>query len=583
MKPAADRAARPGERLIHEVRRRFVRMLAVVFVITTFVNLMVLATPLYGMGLFSIVLTTRNLATFGWLALAVVLALGLYAALEYVRALLQEGMADEAERALSLPTLLAAARAGSDEASASLSGEAVRDLGEVRRFLASPFLSLPLDLAWSPVLLAVLLAMHWGYALLGIACMLILGGLSVLGEALTRRPLTEANDEMARSLAEISVALRGAEAVTGLGMLPALARRWRRGQDVMLAKLWAGNRTVKATAAATKALRLSMTGAMVCLGLVLCIDGLATPASMIAANMILARLLMPFDAFVSRLRAWSGAAAAWRRLRALLTETVPERGTLALPCRAGHVVVDRLVYIPRGSERPVLRGVSFEIRPGEILGVIGPSGAGKSSLARLVLGILQPTAGGVWLDGSSTWAWERGDFGRHVGFMPQSTVLVEGTIAENITRLRDAPIDEVMAAARRVGLHETIMRLPHGYATRVGDAGFVLSGGQRQRLALARALHGNPRLLVLDEPNANLDDEGERAMLSLIAEAAAEGTSVLMIAQRPSLVAIADKLLVLRDGMIDRFGAREAILKAITAPPVQLVRQGRAEPKVASA
>jgi ATP-binding cassette subfamily C protein len=583
VKAADDRLARPGERLIHQVRQRFLRMLAVVFVVTTFVNLLVLSVPLYGMALFSIVMNTRNLATLAWLAAALVLALVLYAALEYARALLQEGMADEAERALSLPTLLAAARAGADETGAPLSSEAVRDLGEIRRFLASPFLSMPLDLAWSPILLAVLLAMHWGYALFGLACMVILGGLSVLGDVLTRRPLAEANDEMARSLADIAVALRGAEAVTGMGMLPALARRWRRGQDLMLAKLWAGNRTVKATAAATKSLRLSMTGGMVCLGLLLCVEGLASPATMIASNMILARLLMPFDAFVSRLRAWSGAAAAWRRLRRLLTETHSERGTLALPCRAGHVLVDRLVYIPRGSERPVLRGVSFEIAPGEILGVIGPSGAGKSSLARLVLGILQPTAGGVWLDGSSTWSWERGDFGRHVGFMPQSTVLVEGTIAENIARLRDAPIDEVMAAARRVGLHETIMRLPHGYATRVGDAGFVLSGGQRQRLALARALHGNPRLLVLDEPNANLDDEGERAMLSLIVEAAAEGTSVLMIAQRPSLVAIADKLLVLRDGMIDRFGAREAVLKAITAPPVQLVRQGRAALNAASA
>jgi ATP-binding cassette subfamily C protein len=211
------------------------------------------------------------------------------------------------------------------------------------------------------------------------------------------------------------------------------------------------------------------------------------------------------------------------------------------------------------------------VQAGEVLGIIGPSGAGKSTLARLVVGAVEPTAGGVWLDGNSTWYWERGDFGRYVGYMPQATTLFDGSIADNVARLRNAEIGDIIAICRQVGIHDAIMRLPQGYATSVGDAGFILSGGQRQRLALARALFGRPKLLVLDEPNSNLDEDGEAALLSAIGVARGAGTSVLMIAHRPSLVTIADKLLVLKEGLVDRFGARQAVLRALNAPPIQLL------------
>jgi ATP-binding cassette subfamily C protein len=275
-------------------------------------------------------------------------------------------------------------------------------------------------------------------------------------------------------------------------------------------------------------------------------------------------------------RAWVSAGAAWQRLKNLLLHTKPLRGTLSLPCPEGRVEVDRLVYIAPGSDRPILRGVSFTIEPGEVLGIIGPSGAGKSTLARLVVGIEEPTAGGVWLDGNNTWLWERSDFGRHVGYMPQTTALLDATVGENIARLRDAHPQAIIEAAARAGIHDAIMRLPNGYATRIGDAGFVLSGGQRQRLALARALFGSPKLLVLDEPNANLDDEGERILLNAVRRAQAESASVLMIAHRPSLMTVADKLLVLKDGIVERFGTREKVMDALRAPAIQLVRGGTA-------
>jgi ATP-binding cassette subfamily C protein len=296
----------------------------------------------------------------------------------------------------------------------------------------------------------------------------------------------------------------------------------------------------------------------------------------VAANMILAKLLLPVERIVGSWRRWISAAEAWRRVVALLTEAHSQRGTIPLPCRNGKVMVDRLVYIAQGGERPVLRGITFDVDPGEVLGIIGPSGAGKSTLARIVVGAAQPTAGGVWLDGNNTWTWERGDFGRHVGYMPQTTAMLEGSIGDNIARMREADPNDIIAAAVAAGIHETIMQLPNGYATPIGEAGFVLSGGQRQKLALARALFGKPKMLVLDEPNSALDDEGERALQSAVDGAREQGTTVLMIAHRPSLVALADKLLVLKDGMIDRFGARDAVLRALKAPSVSLVKRADA-------
>ena len=577
---AASGSAGNGERLsgadlVQRTRRRFLRTLLFAFVLTAVCTVVATLIPIYSMELYNLVLNTRNTNTLLWLSVGLAIVLPIYGAIDFSRAMLYDAMANRAARSLGLPTLLAAAQVV-DESGGSPSGQAVRDLGEIKSFITGSAVSIPLDLVWSPFLLAVLFVMHWGYGVFATLCALALLSLSLLTDRLTRRPLEEANAETVRSFAEIAVTLRHAEAVQGLGMLPALAHRWRQSQNAMLGKLWSGTRTAKAIAAATKASRLLMTGGAVCLGLVLCLNGDVSSGSMVATNMILARLLLPFEQLMSSWRAWVSARAAWNRLSTLLTETPNQRGVLALPCRSGRVLVDRLVYIARGSDRPVLRGITFEIESGEVLAVIGPSGAGKSTLARLIVGAAEPTAGGVWLDGNSTWHWERGDFGRHVGYMPQTTMLPEASIADNIARLRDAEPREVIAAARAVGLHDAIMRLPSGYATAVGDAGFVLSGGQRQRLALARALFGKPKLLVLDEPNSNLDEDGERMLIEVIDGARTQGTSVLMITHRPALVSVADKLLVLKEGVIDRFGAREAVMRGLNAPPVQLLRRSPA-------
>lgn len=579
-RPRYPDSARPTDQqrhadLLTDTSRAFTRLMIFAFILTAVCNLGVLLVPIYSMQVYDTVLNTRNLNSLLWLTIGLAIGLTVYGALEYMRSLLYEAMAGRTARDLGLPTLLAAAHAaGSDNH--ALPGEAVRDLNEVRGFITGGVITVVLDLVWTPILVVVLFAFHWAYGAYGLLCAMALLGLSVLGDVMTRRPLEEANDQKIRSFAEVAVAVRSAETVEGLGMLPALSRRWQISQNAMLERLWRGTRATRLISAIIKTSRFLMSAGIICLGLVLTLDGSVTAGTMIATGIMMSRLLAPFERLSTSWRAWISARAAWRRVKQVLLDAKPVRGTFPLPCPEGRLTVDRLVYIARGSEQAVLRGISFAIAPGEVLGLIGPSGAGKSTLARLIVGIQEPTAGGVWLDGNNTWLWERGDFGRHVGYMPQTTVLLDGTVAQNIARLQDSDAQTVVAAAARAGIHDAIMKLPNGYATRIGDAGFVLSGGQRQRLALARALFGNPRLLVLDEPNSNLDDEGERILLNAIRLARQEGTSVMMIAHRPSLMAVADKLLILKEGIVERFGARDAVMRAMQKPNVQLVRSSDA-------
>jgi len=302
-----DRSGSEGSELIRATRRSFGRALLVAFAIAAVSNLAGLLVPLYILSLYDMVLTTRNMNTLVWLSVGLAFGMAVYAALEYARAVLYDGMAERAAHSLSLPALLAANR-NTDASAPSASGEVIRDLGELRGFVSGSAISVPLDLAWSPLLLAALFVLHWAFALYALLCMSVLLGLSVASDLLTRRPYEQANDETVRSFAEISTALRNAEAVEGLGMLPALIRRWRRSQDLMLEKLWRATRTAKAFTATTKACRLLMIAGMVCLGLVLVINGDATGGSIGATNMILARLLLPFGLIVASWRNWVAEA-----------------------------------------------------------------------------------------------------------------------------------------------------------------------------------------------------------------------------------------------------------------------------------
>lgn len=532
-------------------------------------NIGALAVPLYNMEVFNRVMTTHNMNTLMGLSVGVAISVGAYLVLDHLRIAALTVLGDRFARTLSPALLQAASIAGMRSANPM---QAIRDAETLRQFIASPMLTAPLDLLWCPVLLLVLFAMGWGFAALAAVFVIVLAGLNLLGDGIARRPMMEANQRSADGFRDVASATRGAEAVVAMGMLPALARRWDRAQNQALSAGTRAQLRSKAITALTRALRSAMTGAMVATGLVLVLNGYASSGSLVAGNMILARMLMPFEQFAGTLRQWGDAAAAWQRVRKLLAEAVPARYPYPLPRPDGNLVVERLMFMPQGADRPILRGISFRVAPGEVIGIVGPSASGKSTLLKLLLGISEPTSGGVFLDGHSTYLWNREDLARHIGYVPQSAVLSDGTVAENIARGCEPDRKAVVAAAKCAGVHDTIADLPHGYATRIAGAGMTMSAGQRQRIALARALYRSPRILILDEPNAFLDSAGEAMLDSLLDRLRKDGVGVLISTHRPSVVRSVDKLLVLNQGVIEHFDAREAVMRALDGPPIRLVR-----------
>lgn len=558
------KAANPApDSLVRELQRSFAGGLAYAAFLSLCVNLLLLTVPLFMMQVQERVIVSRSFDTLTMLLVIAVGALVLYGAIEFIRSLTFQAMASIFARRLNLPALEAAVSTSLEQGSAQAT-QAIRDLNDIRYFIASSSIATPLEAAWSPIFLAVLFAFHPIYGLVGVVSLIILLTLGVIADLLTRRVMKEANEAGVDSVNDVGASLRHAETIEAMGMLPALAKRWRGKQVAMIELLDLGTRRAKFIAALTRSSRMTMQLAIYATGATLIIRNEVSVGTLMAASILLGRLLAPFDSMINDWRAWVLAATAWKRIRDLLLTRTSQRQTIPTPATEGDLVIDRVVYAPPGAEQTVIKSISFSLSPGEVLGIVGPSGAGKSTLARLLVGVLKPNVGGVYLDGHNTYLWERGSFGEMVGYLPQSVSLLNGTIAENIARMRVPDPASVLEAARTAGVHELIGRLPLGYDTNVSDSDFKLSGGQRQRIGLARALYGSPRLLVLDEPNANLDAEGEQSLVRAINAARETGAMVVLIAHRPSVMQIVDKILVLREGRITQFGPRSAIAGMIT-------------------
>ncbi|WP_291295581.1 type I secretion system permease/ATPase [Elioraea sp.] len=537
--------------------------LATTAVLTLGINAGVLVVPLYDMHLFDRVLTSRSLDTLLLLSVICIVGLLLYGTLVTIRGLVLAAIGDRVADALSSPAAAAGIRrAVTGDGRAA--GRAIADVQEIRLFFGGGAAAAPFDLLCAPLLLGVIALLHplLGWYALGAA--LIMLALAVATDALAEPPLADAQRRMDNALHDAASLLRDPVLREGLGMERAIARRWGANHRGALASLDRASLRGEGLVSLSRFLRALLQGGMLAFAALLILRNEATPGVLVGANLLLALLLAPLDQVLSQWRTIAMARLAWRRLTALLAGESHPVHAPACSTDAG-LVLARAGFTPPDAQRPVLADVSLTIPPGTMVVVTGPNGAGKSTLARLAAGILAPTEGAVSIGGLA--AADAGASGM-VGYLPQRPQILEGTVAENIARFAEADPEAIVTAAQRAGLHGVIGRLPHGYATEVGPESPALSGGERQRLALARALFGAPRLLVLDEPDASLDHAGEAVLVEVIEAARQSGAAILAVTHRRAMVAIADSVLRIESGTIvpvRRTAADDGVAMAQTA------------------
>jgi PrtD family type I secretion system ABC transporter len=525
-----------------------------------FINLLMLAYPIYMMQLFDRVFGSRSNETLVMLTIAVLGAFAVWAALEMLRSRLLVRAGVALDRLLGEPVLAELLR-NTKAPSPAAQAASMRDVHTLRGFLTGPSIHAFFDAPWAPLYILLIYIFHPLFGVIATVGIALLFTLTWIDEKVTKPVLNRANDKFRESSRFLDSSLRNGEVVNAMNMGPAVGARWRRLNDEVLSLQALASNRAGTIMAFTKFLRYSLQIVMLAAGAYLIIDQHTTPGVMIAATLIFGRALAPVELATMSWKALIDARAAYARLSGLLAGAEEDSSPVELPAPQGRLNVDKVVFA-RDISRPVLKGVSFELAPGESLGLIGPSGAGKSTLARVLLGLWSPVSGSVRIDGASIADWSAEQLGPHLGYLPQDVELFSGTVADNIARMGDpaANSERVIAAAKRAHVHELILAMPNGYETEIGDGGARLSGGQRQRIALARAVYGTPRLVVLDEPNSNLDSEGEEALVKTLAQLKADGATVIVASHRPSLLAGVDKLLFLKEGRVEIFGPRQEAL-----------------------
>jgi PrtD family type I secretion system ABC transporter len=442
----------------------------------------------------------------------------------------------------------------SAERGAARGAQQLRNLDQFRTFVTGPGLYFAFDLPWIPIYLLLLFFIHpllGVVATIGAALLLALAGLN---EALTRDLLKQAEAAGNQSYVFTENILRHADVIRAMGMQPAVERNWQSQRSSMLVQQALASDKNAVMTSSIRFFRLLLQSLMLGTGAWLAIDHAIAPATIFAASIIMGRALVPVEQAVATWKQFVGAREAYSEVSELLDDIDLTRPHTIVPRARNTVEVRELHCLLPARQEPVIKGLSFELAGGQALGIVGPSGSGKSTLARLLVGAIAPAAGRLRFGGLDYTHWDPLEFGRHVGYLPQDVGLFVGTVRENIARFGDASTDEIIDAAKRAGIHEMILDLPRQYDTRLGPGGIGLSGGQRQRLALARALLGRPQLLVLDEPNANLDAPGEAALKSALLQAKSEGATVIVITHRTTILDVVDVMMVLRNGLLDMLG-----------------------------
>jgi PrtD family type I secretion system ABC transporter len=562
-----DQPSQSGrEPLLTELLKKARRGFAPVIVFSFFFNLLMLVSPIYMMQVFDRVLTSGRTETLTVLTALAVVALLVLGQMDTFRQRLLNRIGVWFDQSLSLPVLSSAMKISLE--GTSVGAQPLRDLAQMRTFASSPAVFPVIDAPWVPLFLGLIFMLHPWLGVLATFGAVILFGLAYLNELATRTSLREANRAQVEAFSQAEKTVQQAELVQAMGLGPNLLSRWAAvNSKVLRAQSSAGDRAAE-IGGITKFFRMSLQVGILGVGAYLVLQNQLTAGGMIAASILLGRGLAPVEQSIGAWKSWVSARASYERLDQVLRAAPPEPDRMALAEPKGQITVEGLSYMPKGAAKPILRNVSFAIEPGEALAIIGPSAAGKSTLCRMLMGISPPTAGHVRLDGADVHLWDRTEFGTHVGYLPQSIDLFDGTIAENIARMGTPDSVAVLKAAKLAGVHDMILRLPNGYDTVVTQGGNHLSGGQVQRIGLARALFGDPCFLVLDEPNSNLDQEGEAALMRSLDQLRRQGTAVVMVAHRSSVISHVDKLMVMSGGQVQMFGPCEEIIQKMSAKRV---------------
>ncbi|MDP1527329.1 MAG: type I secretion system permease/ATPase [Rhodocyclaceae bacterium] len=526
------------------------------------INLLMLTPSIFMMQIYDRILTSRNLTTLVMMSLVVILAYLAMGALEWARTRIAVPVSVAFDHALG-KRLLDASHRLSLEQNGGSNKQLMVDLTNVRQFITGQAVYALADVPWVPIYFIVIMMLHPVLGMVGLVAGCLLLFLTWLTESMTREPLKRANERANEATRFATLNLRNSEVIEAMGMLDSMTRRWQDRQDEHLTEQARASERAGAIGALTRFLRAAQQSIILGVGAYLYLQGELSPGAMIAASILSGRMLAPIEQLIQTWKQWGGAQDAWQRIDKVLRMPPRHYSSVALPPPKGEISLEGLVGGAPGVDPPLIRGINLKVPAGLSVAIIGASASGKSTLMRLMAGVWLPRGGVVRIDGADMQQWRRQAIGPYIGYLPQDVELLEGSVAENIARHGDIDNTKVIEAAQAAGVHEMVLQLPKGYDTQVGVGGAYLSGGQRQRIALARALYGNPPLLFLDEPNANLDEAGELALDKALASARQKKQTVVVVSHRPAAIRHCDAIAVMQAGQVVIFGPRDQVLAKV--------------------
>lgn len=552
----------------------------VAFVFSMCLNLLMLVSPIYMLQVYDRVLTSGSKETLVFLTLIAVVALVVLGALDALRASVLVRVGAWIGRSVGDGLIERIVKTSLGPKSAGTLP--LRDLNQIQGFISNGLATF-FDTPWVPIFVALVWLLHPWLGMLALAAAIILFSVAWLNDRLTRPAYEAAGKAQVKAMSKVEAAARNSEVVQAMGMLAAVTKSWRKHDDQAMAQQVDGTQLGGILLGLSKFIRLAVQVGVLGLGALLVLEGEITAGAMIAASILLGRALAPVEQSIGAWRAFANARVSYRRLDQLMMAVPTNQPQMSLPTPSGKISAEAVLLTSANPDAPpILSNVSFQLDPGEVLGVLGSSAAGKSSLCRLLVGVWRPTKGHMRLDGADIHKWDKAELGRHIGYLPQDVELFEGTISQNIARMEDGDPESIVDAAKRADVHDMILRLPEGYDTEIGSQGAILSGGQRQRIALARAIYGRPQLVVLDEPNANLDQQGDVALVETIGRLKEEGATVVLVAHRLPALGHVTKLLLLEQGRVAEFGLRDDVMKKLQAKQGSAVVGEASKPQITS-